>query len=78
MIAPLVLRDFPTVGPAGERDNVDRLMTVMSALMPRGQMIVLAVQHEAGCPVDDGRWNDHRCTCHLVDVTVRLHDPRRS
>jgi hypothetical protein len=78
MIAPLILNDFPMTGPSGERDNVARLYVILGSLLPRGSVAMLTIAHDDPCPCADGDRPVTACTCHLVDVTVRLHDPRRS
>jgi hypothetical protein len=76
MMTPLILNDFPMVGPNGDRDNVARLYVLLDALLPRHLMTVIEVTHEEGCPCSGSSLD--ACTCHLVDVRVRPHDTRRS
>ena len=70
MIGPLRLPEFPTVGPAGERDNVERLAAMLASLMPRGTVFEVEVQHGKSCPCARGDRPMFRCTCTNVDVTV--------
>ena len=70
MIGPLRLPEFPTVGPAGERDNLERLAAVFASLMPRGTVFEVQVQHGGSCPCARGDRPMVYCDCDTVAVTV--------
>ncbi|MEQ1856403.1 MAG: hypothetical protein ABL963_08030 [Longimicrobiales bacterium] len=69
-VPPLHLLHFPTVGPTGERDNLERLVALQRALLPPWRLLVVEVAHDRRCPDPHGP-----CTCDTVDVTLRLHEP---
>ena len=77
-LPPLVIRGLPTIGPGGDRDNIERLHTIHSALLPPGRVLVMDVAHDNGCPCEAAGAPLPACTCPSVDVTLRLHDPRQS
>jgi len=77
-LAPLRLARFPTVGPTGDRDNLERLYALQAALVPPGRVLLMDVVHDQDCPAYDGAKPGSACTCDAVDVTLRLHDPRTS
>jgi hypothetical protein len=78
MMPPLVLLDFPTVGPTGRRDNVRRLYELHSALLPHRLRLVLDVAHDDACPSGNGTDAASGCTCATVDVTLHATDPGES
>jgi hypothetical protein len=78
MKTPLVMNDFPMRGPTGRRDNVERLFAVLGTLLPRGSVAMLSIAHDDACPCANGDHPVTACTCHMVDVTVRLDDTRTS
>ena len=77
-VPPLRIPGFAITGPTGERDNVQRLSTVLSAVLPPGTLAVVDVAHDAGCPCEPGNRPFTACTCTTVDVTVRAVDVRAS
>jgi hypothetical protein len=72
---PLDLSGLPTRGPTGERDNLERLLLVLGATMPRQLVAVMQVRHNDGCPcaADDRPMGD--CICETVDVTIEAVRP---
>ena len=77
-VPPLRIPGFTVMGPTGERDNVQRLSTVVSAVLPPGKVAIVDVAHDAGCPCAAGNRPFAACTCTAVDVTVRAVDVRAS
>lgn len=78
-VPPLHLPGFPTVGPSGERDNLERLYTLHSALLPKGRLLAMEVDHARECPCYGAPAKPlDLCICEAVDVTLRLVDPRLS
>lgn len=77
-VPPLRIPDFAITGPTGERDNVQRLSTALSAVLPPGTVAVVDIAHDAGCPCTAGNRPFVACTCTAVDVTVRAVDVRAS
>jgi hypothetical protein len=77
-VPPLHIPGFTVRGPTGERDNVQRLSTVVSAVLPPGTVAVVDVVHGAGCPCASGTHPFLACTCTAVDVTVRAVNVRAS
>lgn len=65
-LAPLELRDFP----AGER-NVERLVAIVSLIVPPGLVTIANVKHDDGCPSLDGG-DFAACSCERVDVVLEL------
>jgi hypothetical protein len=67
---PLHLPGVSMVGPTGERDNVRRLYEVLTALLPRGLVVVMTVGHDDGCPCMAGDLPLSACTCETVDLLL--------
>jgi hypothetical protein len=57
------INDVPMVGPTGERDNIQRVAETLQALVPRGMVVIVTVEHDAGCPTKP-------CTCETVNLIV--------
>ncbi len=70
-VPPLRIPGLSMMGPNGERDNVQRLSTALSAVLPPGKVAIVDVAHDAGCPCTAGNRPFVACTCTAVDVTVR-------
>ncbi len=75
-IPPFHSPDFAITGPTCELENVQRLSTVLSAVLPPGRVAIVDVAHDAGCPCEPGNRPFTACTCTTVDVTVRAVDVR--
>ncbi len=57
-------------GPTGERDNLGRLLTVLTAVMPPRLAAVAHIYHDDSCPCADGNRPISDCTCETVDVVL--------
>lgn len=67
---PLRIPDLSMIGPTGERDNLIRLVMVLTALLPRGIIIDCGIEHDVECPCVCGVLPITDCLCKTVNVTL--------
>ncbi len=67
---PLRVPGIPMRGLSGERDNLQRLLAVLTALIPPRLVAVAHVHHDDGCPCADGNRPMPDCTCETVGVVL--------
>lgn len=70
---PLHLKGVPMRGPDGKRDNLDRILAVLNAVMPPSLVAFAHVQHDDGCPCLEGEQPLSAiidCTCETVDLKL--------
>jgi hypothetical protein len=56
------------IGPDGKRDNVERLMAVLSVLSEPGAIMDICIYHDSGCPCEKSGKPISFCTCDEVEL----------